>query len=1127
MKKVAIKAFTSMVALVVLFSGLSGTMQVFTKEFSVRASALALVYGDVNDDGKINAVDLTLVKRKISSPGFSGLNLASADVTGDGTVNYYDAKEIQQYILCQRYSFTVSTCSSIISPDSEIVTTNQSTETSLTAEMAAKADALSSAINIYNYLYNNMHSEFYFGSRKGAIGAYEQGGGNDADLSSLLIAMLRYRGYNANYVTSIAGFTEEQLLKWTNTNSIDVALAIAACQGREQIDYTNDGTTYYFLSDYKYVQLEDAGKTYYLDICYKAYEDQPDLYDALDSQYKLSSAESILADGNTDALMAEISKSEAVSEKLNGKSYALSSKKIVSEQITAYPVGNSINGHPHVHDIDPVVSESLSDAESDLVQFQIGNKRSSVYRSADLYKKNVTVSYEVSAASEEYAEIMMGIDASSIFSLPSNEFGQVFSVTPVLKIDATPVFKGSDLDIGDNQSLKIITKSGGKEQTKEANLTAGELCSIVFDMGQISPNELAESYNITLNTTGTLNQNNGYSKNMSVDNLDDKNVYTTEYLGNLLRFTGVMYFSQLDISTRALAERNAVHCENVLRFGIVGFRPAVYAGQIQTQNSKDGIQKDGQYFIDVLSDATQNFSKNNDSAKLRAFGISRGWISSELESAIMEEILNVDGISTTEIFRYANENNIGIENLSASSSKKISDLAIDSDDAAKIQAEIAAGNTVLMTESKVTIDQWSGIGYIVSTPDGLSQTYYISGGYSGGTPSSSVSVAAIVNVTIDFLWIAGSVAAIMALLGPGAAITVGFAFAFIINCIFIELMAFDILNTIEDNYNYYIFNDQAAGDRVKVHAVINAITFGVAKGVGAISSHVATTRIAEKYGEAVVEGIREYGFTSSEIASRVRYFERVGLSESAIQTLMSDAKCMFLGDDILSFLGKQGGNQRLLAELVIGNGDDFTRALLNTNYLDDFCNIIWKSGNGYASVFGTYADDSIACVEKYGDDAIAAINKYGDDAINAFNLYGDDAANGFKNGLTPDEIAQAQTFVQSKPSSAKLGKNIIAAGRTKPSYACAAHHIVAGSSPNAADARAILQKYSIDINCAENGIFLSTDKSISIGTYHCSMHTTVYYREVNNLMSGVQSREEALEMLNYIRECLEQGTFPT
>lgn len=950
MKKIAIKAFTSMVALVVLFSGLSGTMQVFTKEFALSASALALVYGDVNDDGKINAVDLTLVKRKISSPSFSGLNLESADVTGDKTVNYYDAKEIQQYILCQRCSFTVSTCSSIINPDSEIATTNQPTETSLTAEMAAKADELSSAINIYNYLYNNMQSEFYFGSRKGAIGTFEQGGGNDTDLSSLLIAMLRYRGYKANYVTAIAGFTESQLLRWTNTESIDVALSIAACQGREQMNFTNEGITYYFLSDYKYVQLEDAGKTYYLDLCFKEYEDQFDLYDALDSQYKLSSVNTILANGNTNALMAELSKIEDSSIKLNEKSYPLSSKKIVSKQITAYPNGNSVNVHPHEHDIEPVVSEKLSTEESDLVQFQIGNKTSSWYRSADLYKKNITVSYEVSVASKEYAEIMMGIDTSSIFSLPSNELGQAFSVTPVLKIDGATAFKGSDLNIGDNQSLKIITKSGGKEQTKEANLTAGELCSIVFDMGQISPNELAESYNTTLNTTGTINQNNGYSRNMSVEELNDKNVYTTEYLGNLLRFTGVMYFSQLDISTRALADRNAIHCENVLRFGIVGFRPAVYAGRLQTQNSKDGIQKDGQYFIDVLSDATQNFSKNNDSAKLRAFGISRGWISSELESAIMDEILNVDGISTTEIFRYANENNIGIVNLSASSSKKVSELAIDSDDAAKIQAEIAAGNTVLMTESKVTIDQWSGIGYIVSTPDGLSQTYYISGGYSGGTPSSSVSVAAIVNVTIDFLWIAGSVVAIMALLGPGAALTVGSAFVFIINCIFIELMAFDILNTLEDNYDYYIFNDQAAGDRVKVHAAINTITFGVAKGIGAISSHVATTRIAEKYGETVVEGIREYGFTSSEIVSRVRYFERVGLSESAIQTLMSDAKCMLIEDNVILFLGEQVENQRLLTELVISNGDDFAKMAMEafaSKGIDGLKIVMAKFGGSY------------------------------------------------------------------------------------------------------------------------------------------------------------------------------------
>ena len=143
-----------------------------------------------------------------------------------------------------------------------------------------------------------------------------------------------------------------------------------------------------------------------------------------------------------------------------------------------------------------------------------------------------------------------------------------------------------------------------------------------------------------------------------------------------------------------------------------------------------------------------------------------------------------------------------------------------------------------------------------------------------------------------------------------------------------------------------------------------------------------------------------------------------------------------------------------------------------------------------------------------------------------FELYGDDAVNEFKNGLTPDEIAQAQTFVQSNPSSTILGENIINSGRVKPSYDCAAHHIVAGTSKKATNAMAILQKYSIDINCAEKGVFLPTDRSVLGGTYHPSMHTNVYYDEVNNLMSSVKSRAEALEMLEYIRECLEQGTFP-
>ena len=117
--------------------------------------------------------------------------------------------------------------------------------------------------------------------------------GNDVDLSSLLIAMLRYLGYDANYVTDIVGFSEEQLMKWINTDSIEAATAIYACQGRENTTYEYKGVTYYFC-DYTYVQVVDSGITYYLDVCFKEYESQKNSIQSLSSGASKSDIERIL-----------------------------------------------------------------------------------------------------------------------------------------------------------------------------------------------------------------------------------------------------------------------------------------------------------------------------------------------------------------------------------------------------------------------------------------------------------------------------------------------------------------------------------------------------------------------------------------------------------------------------------------------------------------------------------------------------------------------------------------------------------------------------------------------------------------------------------------------------------------
>ncbi|MDJ0947274.1 MAG: RHS repeat-associated core domain-containing protein, partial [Kiloniellales bacterium] len=102
-----------------------------------------------------------------------------------------------------------------------------------------------------------------------------------------------------------------------------------------------------------------------------------------------------------------------------------------------------------------------------------------------------------------------------------------------------------------------------------------------------------------------------------------------------------------------------------------------------------------------------------------------------------------------------------------------------------------------------------------------------------------------------------------------------------------------------------------------------------------------------------------------------------------------------------------------------------------------------------------------------------------------------------------------------------LGKALEAAGFRRPADH-AAHHIVAFNATLASPARAILQRFGIGINAAENGVFLHQ-------TLHNGMHTIRYYTAVNNaLRAAARSgrREDVVQALDRIRQGLINGTFP-
>jgi RHS repeat-associated protein len=111
------------------------------------------------------------------------------------------------------------------------------------------------------------------------------------------------------------------------------------------------------------------------------------------------------------------------------------------------------------------------------------------------------------------------------------------------------------------------------------------------------------------------------------------------------------------------------------------------------------------------------------------------------------------------------------------------------------------------------------------------------------------------------------------------------------------------------------------------------------------------------------------------------------------------------------------------------------------------------------------------------------------------------------------------------PSSSVLTTRLINAGVTPPSWPNAAHHIVAGAAERAKPARDHLALLGFNSNDAANGVFLRTSP-LGTGAPHRNLHSNRYYDEVNTLITGTKTREEALEVLADIAERLRQGTFP-
>jgi hypothetical protein len=65
---------------------------------AVMIQRVSIRYGDVNGDGEIDALDITLLRRFVAGWNVGEINLAAADTNGDGRVDEADITVLRRYV---------------------------------------------------------------------------------------------------------------------------------------------------------------------------------------------------------------------------------------------------------------------------------------------------------------------------------------------------------------------------------------------------------------------------------------------------------------------------------------------------------------------------------------------------------------------------------------------------------------------------------------------------------------------------------------------------------------------------------------------------------------------------------------------------------------------------------------------------------------------------------------------------------------------------------------------------------------------------------------------------------------------------------------------------------------------
>jgi len=639
----------------------------------------------------------------------------------------------------------------------------ESDEVVISDSIKAKAQELNyDPVTIYHWVLNNVEWLPTWGSMQDADITLGSLKGNAFDIASLHIALLRASKIPARYVHGTIEVPEDKYRNWVGGfNSIDAAGNFSSSGGIPTTAILIDGKIKTIRMEHIWVEAaidyapsrgainKDADSWVQMDSSFKQYEYKVGLDAAALTGVDGKVIGQELIDSGTN------NKNEDWISGLNSQIIE-DSQKQAQQAIEDY-INNNLN-NPSAADIIggqkiilesyPVLASSLQNpikvigARYAKLSTNLQN-RIHISLGADIFgdpintidlswvkvnNHKVTVSFKPATASDEQV-LESYLPTGTIDSLdqyPSSLPVYTINVIPELKINGTVLLQGASTTLGSEVDLGFtVSRVGSSPRRFKSPIISGSFLAITAVGGSVSIDKLKTVKNRLTQTNLTIDT--GTDEEISA--LDDDTL-----LGDMFYSGSLIYFSQNSLFGHESSLQDENRVSLLPSIGTYGSVPKVsYFFGFPSSISPGGIEMD----LDSISIAASN--KDNNVTSVKNYLLQLGMLGSILEHAVPEQMFSDDplvkteGVSAVKLIGKANLQGQRIYHItSANQNTVLPNIHYSSDVMSEIRSSLSVGKEVIAHTDEITINGWTGAGYIIYDPEVGDGAYKISGGLNGG-----------------------------------------------------------------------------------------------------------------------------------------------------------------------------------------------------------------------------------------------------------------------------------------------------------------------------------------------------------------------------------------------------------